>query len=116
MLDDVLLFIFLFLNIIFVYFSYFQITIVILIGLLLASISTFIFIGEQSAIFCSSSHLLFHFSCTLIYGPLVIKTGRIYRIFSASKKLKIAKRLVSLNSQMMLIAVIVIIQVKSTVV
>lgn len=88
------------------------ITSVIAVGFYVSFISAFIFEWKPSVASCSIGHVGFHLSCTLLYGPLSVKTVRIYRIFAASKKCRRPRHLVSLNSQMITIGFLLLVQVQ----
>ena len=58
----------------------------IIIGLLIAFTTVFFFIARAENWLCYANYLGFNLSCTLIFGPLFLKTLRLYRIFAAAEK------------------------------
>ena len=78
-------------NLFTVIFSFFQassppLCAVILSGILLASLTTFTFIARPSRLSCCLSIYGFLISISVIYAPVLVKTNRVYRIFSAGKR------------------------------
>ncbi len=58
----------------------------IMIGIFLAFLCIFAIIAKPSFTSCHLIKLGFNLSVCLIYGPLFVKTNRVYRIFSAGKR------------------------------
>ena len=84
----------------------------IILGLLLAYVTVFAFITKAETWSCYVNYLGFNLSCTLIFGPLFVKTNRLFRIFSASENLKQNIRLVNTTSQVVFIFIIIFIEVR----
>ena len=63
-----------------------ELTAIILFGTLVAFLSVISFVARPSLLACTLSRCGFNLSVCLIYSPLLVKTNRIYRIFSAGKK------------------------------
>ncbi len=59
---------------------------IILGGILLAYVTVFIYLAKPDNWSCIGRHVGFHLSVSLIYCPLLVKTNRVHRIFSAGKK------------------------------
>ena len=81
------------------------------IGLFLAYGTVFAFITKAETWACYTNYFGFNLSCTLIFGPLFVKTNRVYRIFAASENLKKRIKMVDATSQVIFIVLIVLIQV-----
>ena len=58
----------------------------ILLGTLVGSCDVFLFVIQPTTSVCILRRALFHGSVSLLYAPMMIKTTRIYRIFSGGKK------------------------------
>ena len=84
---------------------------IILIGVLMAFVTVILFIARPSFITCHANRLGFSLSCTLIFGPLLVKTNRVYQVFAASAKLTRVSVLAKGNVTGALLAVLVIVQV-----
>ena len=61
-----------------------ELTGIILIGIILAYLVVFSYIAKPSKVSCYCSHLGFNLAVTLIYSPLLLKTNRVYRIFTGN--------------------------------
>ena len=59
---------------------------ILLFGIFLAYISIFFFLVKPEKWSCLFSRTGFNISVSLIYSPLMVKTNRIYRIFSAGRR------------------------------
>ncbi len=81
------------------------------VGLLIAYLSVFAYIAKPQNLTCYLTYGGFHFSCTLIFGPLCLKTIRLYKIFAAAEKCKTKVSGVSGISQTILTLIIMFIQV-----
>ena len=81
------------------------------IGLTLAYMSVFMFIAEPTTWTCYLNYFGFHLSCSLIFGPLFIKTKRMFRIFRAAERCKTRVRLADSASQITVLGVLILIQV-----
>lgn len=89
-----------------------ELSIIILLGVLLSYVVVFVLISKPTNTTCFILHITFPLPFTLIYGPLLLKTNRIYRIFSKGKKTKVTPRCVSPKSQLIVSTVIVLLQVR----
>ena len=85
--------------------SSFELAICSLVGVMLMLITPVLFIQTPTeAYLCHVQKIMFGLSLTLCYSPLVLKTNRVYRIFTSSSKFKLRSlMLVSMRSQFMLI-------------
>ena len=81
------------------------------IGIYLSFCSALVFVIKPDTVACSLGHVGFHLSCTLLYGPLCVKTTRIHRIIYASKKFRQPKGLTTETSQIGLTIWIILSQV-----
>ena len=86
----------------------------ILFGILLANLTVPFFIVRPSLFWCSISRAGFGISVTLIYGPLLVKTTRIYRIFAAGKNGTGKPRFISNRAQLVAAMLLLLIQVGCT--
>ena len=59
---------------------------IIMIGIILAYFTVFSFIAKPSKASCNISHFGFNLTVSIIYIPLLLKTNRVYRIFSSGKQ------------------------------
>ena len=84
---------------------------IILAGILLAYLSVLAFIAKPAEWSCMLRYIGFHLSVSLIYCPLLIKTNRVHRIFSAGKKG--VKRITFVGSkwQILFTVILVLVQV-----
>ncbi|XP_077991273.1 metabotropic glutamate receptor 3-like [Glandiceps talaboti] len=83
----------------------------ILLGALLCYLMVYLFIGKPSDVTCVMCRLGFTLSCILLYGPLLTKVNRIYRIFKAGKKSTKPPILISPRSQVVIASVLIMTQV-----
>ncbi len=80
-------------------------------GLLIAYIAVFTYIARPSDIICYFNFGGFHLSCTLMFGPLFLKTLRLYRIFAAAEKFEYNLHFLNSTSQIIFALGIIILQV-----
>ena len=59
---------------------------IILMGISVAYVSVFFYLIKPSKWSCLLRHAGFNFAVSLIYAPILTKTNRVYRIFSAGKR------------------------------
>ena len=59
---------------------------IILMGIMVAYMSVFFYLIKPSKWSCILRHAGFNFAVSLIYAPILTKTNRVYRIFSAGKR------------------------------
>ncbi len=83
----------------------------ILVGLVFACGSVFAYIAQPTTITCYLNYGGFHISCSLMFGPLFLKTVRMYRIFKAADHCQKGIRFVHRNSQILLTAVLLFLEV-----
>ncbi len=88
-----------------------QLIIIILIGIGLAVGNMPMFVARPETWTCYTTALVFAMSFTLIYGPMVVKTIRVYRIFRASAKLQTDIKFINDQSQLVFTGIIFMIQV-----
>ena len=62
---------------------------IILLGLYLAFASVFAHIAKPSDALCVFGRAGFHLSFTLIFGPMLVKTNRVFQVFFAASKLSL---------------------------
>ena len=89
-----------------------ELTSIIWIGIFIAYITVLAFVSRPTTVLCHLSHTGFNVSVTLIYAPLLLKTNRIYRIFTNGKKGTKSMRFTGSSSQLFLTSVLFIIQVR----
>ena len=73
----------------------FPLSMVMLCGVLLASVSAFAFITRPTVVRCAVRLWGFHLSVNLLYTPMFFKTLQIYRIFNGGKKGKSRLKFIS---------------------
>ena len=88
-----------------------QMLLVILMGIYLAFATVFAYIDKPKDGLCIFGRVGFHFSFTLIFGPMLVKTNRIFQIFLASSKLSTKVFMGSDFSQRVALTVIIAVQV-----
>ena len=81
-------------------------------GAMTAYLTILAFVSRPTTVLCHLSHIGFNVSVTLIYAPLMLKTNRVYRIFTNGKKGTKALRFTSSSGQLTLTAVFVMLQVR----
>ena len=84
---------------------------VILIGLCLTFLTIPTFVAKPHPAICPMTRMGFSVSCTLIFGPLLVKTNRVYQVFAASAKLSRKVRMAGQRLQYMMTVVVILIQV-----
>ncbi len=84
---------------------------IIMVGIILAYLSVIFFLVKPTTASCHISHLGFNLSVGLIYAPLLLKTNRVYRIFSGGKRGVKELKYISTESQLAATAVVFILQV-----
>ena len=88
-----------------------ELSIIIILGTLVAFCDVIIFITKPSAISCWVRILAFHYGVNLLYSPLMVKNLRIYRIFTDGKTSVKQPRFVSSSAQIVITLLIVLLQV-----
>ena len=88
-----------------------ELSLVILLGVLLANVDVYLLITKPEAILCPARDVMFHLSITVLYAPLLLKTIRIYRIFVGGGKGKSRVRFISSGVQMIFLALLIATQV-----
>ena len=89
-----------------------ELTAFIILGLLLAYLTVFAFLSKPTDITCYLNYGGFHISCTLLFGPLCLKTLLLYRIFKAAEKLRQGIKLAGAPTQILLVTTMMMVQVK----
>ena len=74
----------------------------ILIALFMCFASPLVFLMRPSVVVCGIQRFILGFCSISCYVPLLLKTNRIYRIFTASRKLSLRQSFVSTKSQILL--------------
>ena len=74
----------------------------ILIALFMCFASPLVFLMRPSVVVCGIQRFILGFCFTGCYAPLLLKTNRIYRILTASRKLSLRQSFVSTKSQILL--------------
>ena len=82
------------------------------IGIFFAYFTVYTYIVRPGTFSCYFSYFGFHFSCTFIFGPLFLKTNRLYRIFAAAERCEQGVKMVDGKSQVLLFLGVVVIQVR----
>ena len=82
-----------------------------ILGIVLALLAVIPFLCRPSAGMCGTAECLYVLSFTLMYAPLLLKVNRIYRIFKSSTKTVKPPRFTGSTAQLVIVAVLVIIQV-----
>lgn len=88
-----------------------ELTSIITVGILIAFMTVLAFVAKPTTTLCHVSRIGFNFSVTLIYAPLLLKTNRVYRIFTGGRKGTKALRLIGSSSQLLMTSILFIIQV-----
>ena len=88
-----------------------QMLLVILAGMYLAFATVFAHIDKPTEGLCIFGRAGFHFSFTLLFGPMLVKTNRIFQVFFASAKLSTKVFMGSEFSQRVALSVIFAVQV-----
>ncbi len=91
-----------------------EVSFIVLLGVLIALVDSLVFILQPTSVSCMLRMIGFHLSVTLIYAVLLVKTNRVYRIFSASRKGIKNPKLVSTGIQLVFILVLIFTQVSGT--
>ncbi len=60
---------------------------IILIGLTMSFVTVLFFIAKATFVICIFGRIGFNVSCSLIFGPLLVKTNRIFQVFRAANKM-----------------------------
>ena len=91
-----------------------ELSYIMLIGTVLCYLTVFTFVGKPEESVCKAAYFGFGLSFTWIYGPLMVKTNRIYRIFKSGRTSNVLPPLVSPRSQVLIAGVVISIQVSKT--
>ena len=84
---------------------------IIMVGIILAYLSVIFFLLKPTTASCHISHVGFNLSVGLIYAPLLLKTNRVYRIFTGGKRGVKELKYISAESQLIFTGVVFIFQV-----
>ena len=82
-------------------------------GLFLAYLTVLAYIAKPEDWTCYANYFGFNLACTLIFGPLFLKTNRLYRIFAAAERCEQGVSMVDGKSQVILFMVMFVIQVRT---
>ena len=63
-----------------------ELSYLILCGALLSLVTVFFYVNRPTKLSCSAREVGFHMSVNILYGPLLVKTNRVYRIFESGKR------------------------------
>ena len=88
-----------------------ELMIPIIFALIVAYLTVFSYIFKPVNISCYINFGCFHLTCTLLFGPLLLKTVRLYRIFRAAEKCQTFIKFVSAPAQIAMLTGILLIQV-----
>ena len=86
---------------------------VIVFGTLVAFLTSFCLVLKPNDLLCAISRVGFNMAVSFIYAPLLVKTNRIHRIFSAGKRGTQRLRFISNRSQMIITGILISIQVRT---
>ncbi len=88
-----------------------ELSTVIMTGIFITYLTSITFLLKPSLVPCHISSLGFHLSVTVLYSALLLKTNRVYRIFSSGKKGKMALKWIGSTSQLTITMSIILLQV-----
>ncbi|XP_050390961.1 metabotropic glutamate receptor 3 [Patella vulgata] len=80
-------------------------------GVFISSIIVTFFLVSPTDVICTITDFGFHMSFTFSYGPLLVKTNRIYRIFTSGKKSKKRPPFIDSKYQIIFAVVTILIQI-----
>ncbi len=83
-----------------------------LIGIFLAFCTVFAFLAKPNLASCRAGHYGFNLSVALIYAPLLVKTNRLYRIFTGGKEGKKNMKFIGNRFQLITSLMLVLVQVR----
>lgn len=63
-----------------------ELSLIILAGALIALITVYAYVARPTKLSCVFREVGFHMSVNILFGPLLVKTNRVYRIFESGKK------------------------------
>ena len=92
-----------------------ELSCIILIGILLCFITSYIFIAKPSEFICCARIVAPGFALSMIYSALFMKINRVYRVFTSAKFTKQRPPLVRPKSQIMITFALVSIQILITI-
>ena len=88
----------------------------ILLGIILCLVMTVPYVGEPNEVNCGLQRVGYYFCITLCFGALLIKMNRIHRIFNKKTLSLKPPRFISWQSQLVFVAIIVIINITMAVI
>ena len=91
-----------------------QMVLVILVGVYIAFVTAFAHIAKPMDEFCIFGRVGFHLSFTLVFGPMLVKTNRVFQVFFAASKLSRKVFMGSARSQQVALFAIISVQVECT--
>ena len=83
----------------------------VLCGTTLVCLDVFLVVSQPTKTVCLIRRAAFHLGVTLVYGPLLIKTIRIYRVFTYSLKGRQKIQFASANQQIIMAVIVICLQV-----
>ena len=88
-----------------------ELSYIILFGIFLSNTVVVLFVIKPSNASCTITYIMFHLSFTLIYGPLTVKTNRVYRIFKSGRQSSSKPPMIGSKAQILLTLSVLFIQV-----
>ena len=88
-----------------------ELNFIILTGILFAYVSVFFYLTKPADWSCICRHVGFNVAVSLIYAPLLTKTNRVFRIFSAGKRGVKRPPYISRKVQLILTSLLLLLQV-----
>ena len=89
-----------------------EVSMTILVGILWELITALLYLSKPSLTVCISRVIGFHLSVTVVYSSLLLKTNRVFRIFSAGKRGNKKPWGIGSGTQVSLIGLVICIQVR----
>lgn len=90
-----------------------ELSAIILLGVLMSYLVIFAIVKRPNDVSCYVGYFGFHLSITTIYAPLLTKTNRIYRIFSAGKKSRRQPKFIRSKPQIAICSLLITVQVRN---
>ena len=88
-----------------------ELSAIVMSGILMAYLAVFAFVAKPTDSACYASFIGFNLSVTLIFGTVLLKTSRVYRIFDSGKRGMKKIRFVGTSFLIGCVAVVVVVQV-----
>ncbi|XP_041364237.1 metabotropic glutamate receptor 3-like [Gigantopelta aegis] len=87
-----------------------ELSFIMLFGIFLSNIVITLFVIKPSNASCIITYSMFHLSFTLNYGPLTVKTNRVYRIFTAGRRSNNKPAMIGSKAQILLTVLLLVAQ------